>query len=164
VSDEVKQYLAEQSIPEPMSGCWLWLASVDRGGYGQASVPKRLGAWTRKAHRLSFELHKGEVPDGLLVCHKCDTRSCVNPDHLYAGTPAQNTSDMIARGRAGRRAPRGSERPHSKLTEDAVREIRRRLRAGESHRAIAANFNVSRPAISFIARGVTWSHVAQENP
>lgn len=87
-------------IPEPMSGCWLWLGRLDRNGYGRA--------WTKKvvqANRLSYEVYNGPIPKGLFVCHRCDNPICVNPDHLYAGTPLQNTRDWLRRGSLKDRRP-----------------------------------------------------------
>jgi hypothetical protein len=82
-------------IPEPNSGCWLWTACINSRGYGQI----RVNGKGILAHRLSYELHCGEIPNGKLVCHRCDCRICVNPDHLFIGTAKDNTQDMIAKGR-----------------------------------------------------------------
>lgn len=83
----------ERYIPEPMSGCWLWLGGV--------SYPAGYGRMTRGqyAHRVSYEIHRGAVPRGLHVLHRCDNRICVNPDHLFVGTRSDNMRDMMAKGR-----------------------------------------------------------------
>ena len=77
-------------IPEPNTGCWLWLGFISPDGYG-----------TRLAHRRAWELARGPIPDGMLVCHRCDVRHCVNPDHLFLGTHLDNMRDMIRKGRGG---------------------------------------------------------------
>lgn len=79
------------------SGCWLWTGSVDGGGYGTISTTR--GYAPAKAHRVSWEMRNGPIPAGMVICHTCDTPSCVNPDHLMAGTQADNMQDMSAKGR-----------------------------------------------------------------
>jgi hypothetical protein len=136
--------------PEPMSGCWLWLGDKTKAGYGA----RTLGAGrTRRrfyAHRLSYELHKGSIPAGTLVCHQCDTPACVNPDHLFLGTRLDNTTDRDRKGRVRH----GETHPIAKLTLSQVRIIRAdKIRSG---RQWALLLGVSRSAITAMRRGETW--------
>lgn len=84
-----------KSISSDASGCWLWSANGVAKGYGQLSFRKR----KILAHRISYELHKGEIPSGMLVLHKCDVPACVNPSHLFIGTHADNIHDCMSKGR-----------------------------------------------------------------
>ena len=92
-------------IPVPEAGCWLWLSSVNRKNgkarYGVMSIREEphLNPTGRFAHRLSWELFKGKIPPGMHVLHKCDTMTCVNPDHLFLGTNEDNVRDCMAKGR-----------------------------------------------------------------
>ena len=91
----LKSYLWERVELEPNTGCWLWSLHLDRYGYGQtAHKSKRI-----TAHRLSYIAFKGPIPNGLSVCHKCDTPACINPDHLWLGTNKQNAEDSVKKGR-----------------------------------------------------------------
>lgn len=86
-------------IPEPNSGCWLWLGGLSPRGYGNKRLPKSEGQRTRIASRVAYHIYKGPVPDGMFVCHTCDVRSCVNPDHLWLGTNSDNIRDARDKGR-----------------------------------------------------------------
>lgn len=100
---QIARFFAK-TIPEPNSGCLLWLGSHNWQGYGMVCV-KTVGCGMSYAHRIAWLMRHGPIPDGLFVCHTCDVRCCVNPDHLYLGTHADNMRDMARRKRtaAGRR-------------------------------------------------------------
>lgn len=90
------EYLLQNYIPVPEAGCWLWTGPWCDSGYGRVA---RHGKEITRAHRMFYTVHKGEIPKGLFVCHKCDTPACVNPDHLFLGTARDNVQDMIRKGR-----------------------------------------------------------------
>ena len=143
-------------IPEPNSGCWLWLGRLDRG-YGLFRMdPKKPG---HGAHRASYQIFKGEIPAGLMVCHHCDVRCCVNPDHLFLGTGFDNMQDAAKKGRMNwppgskRYLPFGEKHHKATLTEDQVRYIYSSPKTG---RALAKEFNVSGNTISRIKNRITW--------
>lgn len=138
----------EKFIPVTESGCWLWTASVDRGGYGQFHMSGKCA----KSHRASYQLYVGPLDPSLHVCHKCDTPSCVNPEHLFLGTDADNLSDMSAKGRS----PRGTRNGHTSLSEDDVRAIRSDTRA---QHVIAAAYSIHQTTVSYIKRRATWAHI-----
>lgn len=150
------------------SGCMEWTGALADSGYGIIKLNKR----RFKCHRVSFFLSGGPIPDGLCVLHKCDNRKCVNPDHLFLGTVADNNADMLQKGRhvspkgdkSGvrlypERRPRGENCKRSKLREGDVLQIRRLLASGETTITIAAEFNVSQSNISAIGRNATWRHL-----
>lgn len=95
---EFKDRFFDRFTPEPMSGCWLWDRELNHYGYGM--IPTLTGKRYRlRAHRVSWELHFGEIPKGLVIMHKCDTPSCVNPEHLALGTHADNVADKVKKRR-----------------------------------------------------------------
>ena len=135
-------------------GCWLWTASLTRGGYGQ--FPLRKGV-IRRAHRIAWELTNGPVPDGLWVLHQCDNPPCVRPDHLFLGTPKDNTADKIAKGRSN--MPHGSARPQAKISEADVIAIRNARAQGATGAELARQYGVHRTAIYHICQRDYWRHV-----
>lgn len=120
---------------EPMSGCWLWTGSVSDKGYGMLVRGHNYKKKGYKAHRVSWELHKGPIPKGKHVLHKCDVRCCVNPDHLFLGTHAENMADMAAKGR--------SRTGLKKLTPADVVEMRFLRKQNLKLREIGKRFGVS---------------------
>ena len=139
---------------EKRDGCWLWAGCKMSNGYGDFRV-MRDGKYRHVSpHRLSYELHHGPIPTGLNVCHSCDTPSCVNPNHLFAGTQAQNRRDCVAKNRQAR----GERHGMSKLTENQVKLIREQRTSGLSLRKIASRFAVSDTLVMKICRGDLWEH------
>jgi hypothetical protein len=138
----------------PMYGrCWVWTGQISHG-YGRfVKDGKRI-----RAHRFSWKIHSGADP-AMHVLHKCDNKACVNPDHLFLGTDNDNIQDMVTKERQNR----GEDRPASKLTEDQVREIRRRFRKTSmwrgNGRQLAREFGVSKTAIAAIISGRNWGYL-----
>jgi hypothetical protein len=145
--------LEDKYMPEPNSGCWLWIGAIDDKGYGRFGM-----AGTRRqtlAHRAVYEKHVGPIPEGMFLCHKCDTPLCVNPRHMFVGSPSENMQDMVAKGRA----PVGVD-TEKKLTVDQVREIRTQAAKGVNFHELARRFPVGRTSIRAIVRRRTWKNVA----
>lgn len=130
------------------------MLATNRNGYGSCSI-KVYGA--HLAHRASYGLFNGDIPDGLVVMHSCDVPKCVNPKHLSIGTHADNVADKYAKGR--QRHLRGEQIKHAKLTVRDVRQIRQRYRDGRSSVTLAKEFDVVPYTIRNILRGITWKHV-----
>ena len=128
-----------------------------RTGYGQFNA--RNGR-IMTAHRFSYQLHKGEIPDGLFVCHTCDNRACVNPDHLWLGTCAENLADMRRKGRAVIADRKGEANGQCKITEGDAMLIRS---SAESLSILAKRFGLTRTAISNIKNGKSWRHLPTDN-
>lgn len=110
--------LEDRYIPVPETGCWLWLGGWSINGYGYHRPTK--ASLQTSAHRFMYELLVGKIPDGMYLCHKCDTTPCVNPDHLFVGTPKENQVDCVKKNRR----PSGSSAAHAILTDMDARLIR----------------------------------------
>lgn len=141
---------------EPNTGCWLWTHSVTKcGGYAQLSVD----GVAKRGNRLSYELYKGEIPKGLLVCHTCDMPSCINPDHLFLGTHKDNTMDMIRKGRDRFPGAKiGEKNVNSKLTERDVIKIRK-MGGSVQRKVMMKIFKVSLMTLYDVISRKTWTHI-----
>ena len=161
----------EKFMPEPNSGCWLWIAACYSSGYGAFWYQ----GTQHGAHRVSWMMNKGEIPDGLWVLHKCDVRACVNPDHLFLGTVQDNTRDMLSKGRSAHQKDpegfsalmseatkgvntwiRGENSPTAKLTFRKVRELRRLRANGTRCVALAERYGIHLSTVYQIISGKTW--------
>lgn len=130
--------------------CIEWTKSKDSDGYGHAWKDGKL----KKAHRIAWEEANGPIPNGLCVCHRCNNKGCVNPDHLYLGTHAQNIQDAYNDGLISR--PEGEEHYKTKLTADDVIAIRSDTR---TQSAIAKAYGITQGAVSGIINRRTWRHM-----
>ncbi|HEY3497143.1 MAG TPA: HNH endonuclease [Polyangiaceae bacterium] len=144
---------------EKTDACWLWTAGKDWDGYGLFSLPRGLFGRARsvRATRFVWELHHGAPPGKALVCHRCDTPACVNPAHLFLGTPKDNFHDCLAKGRY---SPKGAGNAAAKLTAEDVVKIRNLYASGGwSQQALAHIFGVKQTAVSNVVKRRTWAHV-----
>lgn len=148
---------------EKTNSCWLWAGSSVKSNlqehfrYGNF----RVGKMTKYAHRVSWELHNGSIPEGMCILHKCDNPLCVNPKHLFLGTHADNMKDMSTKGRGGVQDQVGEKNHYAKLTWETVREIRRRYATGEEfQKDIAKDYNIERSLISMIVNYKVWKEKA----
>jgi hypothetical protein len=126
--------------------CWEWQGFRRPGGYGQIGLGSRdLGIG--ETHRLAWEFHNGPIPDGMYVCHRCDNPPCCNPAHLFLGTPADNVADMLSKGRGAK----GAMLPHTKLSDEQVRDIRAAWDARTaSQQQLARAYGISQGHVSAI--------------
>ncbi len=146
----------------PPDQCWLWRGAIDpQTGYGRINSGGAHGK-ALEAHRVSWEIHHGPIPSGMMVCHSCDNRPCVNPAHHFLGDALRNNTDMDAKGRRKNGPSPGEKNGSAKLTEDQVREIRRRRANGEKGVTLATEFGVQGSTISWIITGKHWKNIADE--
>lgn len=139
--DELKQKLKDYSKVDA-NGCWVWQRSKIGNGYGSIAIGKQQADY---AHRVSYRVFKGEIPDGHVVMHHCDIPACCNPDHLSVGTYADNMQDCIRKGRFS--VPpifHGAANNKTKLTEENVAAI---VSSTETDRVLAARYGVTPQAI-----------------
>lgn len=127
------------------NGCWQWRAHTDKDGYGVLPGDRK----NTRAHRLSYELHKGQISDGFVICHHCDNPGCVNPDHLFVGTSKDNAQDALQKGRAYV----GEKNGRSKLTKENIKEI---LSSELNGVQLAKKFGVTKSTINRVKRREAW--------
>ena len=126
--------------------CWLWKGHIIKSGYGQFCPAKGVADG---AHRYSYKIYKGEIPEGMFVCHRCNMKTCVNPEHLYLATPLQNTRDAQRDGLLGKA-----------LNKEKVLEIRRlKNYEGWTDQKIANHFDVTRHMVRCVITHKNWTHV-----
>jgi hypothetical protein len=148
------------NVDKKENGCWEWKGGRTGDGYG-AIVERK----TRKqfsTHRKSYEEFKGEVIKGYCVCHSCDNPLCCNPEHLFLGTPGDNTRDSVKKGRARCLRQNGSKNPMAKLNEDLVKEIKRLFSDGWMTRDVESLLNIHHKRLEDIKYNKRWRHVLLE--
>lgn len=141
--------------PPTPQGCLLW-RKPNRYGYGRIGVVRPVRAYAHiGAHQLSWMLHRGPIPDGLCVLHRCDNRACVNPDHLFLGTKTDNARDRDIKNRQAK----GTRVNTCKLSPAQVLEVRALAAAGAKYRTLGRQFGVSGTAIKYIVSRRNWRHL-----
>jgi hypothetical protein len=140
---------------DPDTACWVWQRSRHIAVYGQLGGTVGGVSWSGRAHVFAYEAFVGPVPDGLIVRHRCDVRTCCNPDHLEVGTKADNSRDMVERGRSSV----GARNPNAKLNKRKVTVIHKLHAEGLTQREIATVVGCSCANVCSILNGRTWGHV-----
>lgn len=148
----LKERFLSHVIPEPNSGCWLWMSALFKHGYGKFGFNDRADY----AHRVAWLIFKGPIHWGALVLHDCDTKPCVNPDHLHLGDHALNALEASQRGRLPYRDHRGAANSNARLDEVDVRFIRADPSSQEN---IARRYGITQNMVSKIKRRESWAHV-----
>jgi len=133
------------------AGCFEWQGARISNGYGNI----RFDGKPRLTHRVSYQVFRGPIPEGICVCHHCDNRKCINPAHLFLGTVADNMADAASKFRM----PHGRGHRHAKLNESAVVEIVNRYVAGEDQSSIQDRFGISNHTLQMIVKKESWKHV-----
>lgn len=146
-----REYIKSKIKIDPNTGCWIWQGSMLGKKYG--AVKWKTKEWG--SHRLSYTVFKGEIPEGLCVCHKCDIPACVNPEHLFLGTKSENSKDMMNK----KRQRNGELINTSKLTAEIVKSIKKRLETENNCAKIAREYGVYDTTILDIKNNKRWKHI-----
>lgn len=150
---QINRFWSKVAVTANPDKCWEWRRRINIKGYGQVRAGKNMVG----AHRVAFFIHNNQDPLDKFVCHSCDNRSCVNPNHLWIGTNADNIMDCK---RKGRLTPSpGSKNGFSKLTESQVLEIRRLRQDGVTSKELAEKFKTDKTNIWLIVTRKHWNHI-----
>lgn len=147
-------------VEQDTDGCWEWQGVISRFGYGLL----RIGSKWARVHRISWEIHFGQIPEGIFVCHHCDNRKCVRPDHLFLGTAQDNIRDMVSKKRDVNSThpelhPRGETHGRAVLNDNLVRQIRALHLTGMNCGEIGRLLGVKRSTVGNVTEGKRWTHV-----
>lgn len=148
---KLRHRLAQYIDVRKAAPCWLWTGSTAGKGYGKLRWRGRVVG----AHRASYRAWKGHIPEGLHVCHRCDNPWCVKPEHLFLATNRENMQDALKKGRL----MTGERATHAKLTEEDVREMRKRWCRMATVEKLAGHFGVSEGTVHNIVSGRSWRHL-----
>lgn len=131
------------------NGCWIWTGARSSDGYGSFNVDRK----TYGTHRLSWIIHKGPIPEGMLICHICDVVSCVNPDHFFLGTNLDNKRDSMKKGRHVASWVKGMRAPTAKFSNEEVTKIREEMKNGANVKDMAVKYGVAFGTMNNIKSG-----------
>jgi hypothetical protein len=156
----LQNLIENNSIPEPNSGCWLWLGAIDKNNYGTRRIGPRKNNKNYYAHRLAFEAFRNKIPKNLQVNHICDNSLCVNPEHLYLGTQQDNMKDKIGKLKYKRDWQKGEQHPRRILSKEDVLYIRDQRALGVSYPEIHKTFpSVSISTIRAAGNNQNWINI-----
>lgn len=151
-----ERFWEKVAIPKHLYDCWIWTGTKGaKGAEGDYYGQIRNGRRRSQTHRLSWEIHRGPIPEGVHVLHKCDNPPCVNPNHLFLGVQRDNNLDCVAKGRNNI----GERNGQAKLTKDNIKCIREMVADGSLQREVASLFHISRCHVSDIVNRKRWRHV-----
>lgn len=143
------------------NGCWEWVKNRNKDGYGGLRYKSK----TWMAHRLSYTFYKGPIPEGMLVCHKCDNPPCINPDHLFIGNNSDNMMDAYRKGRwkgvlgYRKKTCKGENHWYSKFKPEIILEIRKLFKSGLRIIDICNKYNMNHATVSDICKRRSWKHL-----
>lgn len=159
----IERFWEKVNSSEGVDRCWNWTGGCNTPGYGQIRMGDGIKSKRMLSHRVAYELAYGEIPDGLLVCHRCDNPLCCNPTHLFLGTNADNAKDKVSKGRqarGGNISRPGEKHPNHKLNNEKVAYIRSEYATKKKNKAeLAREMGVHFGTITFIVNRVTWRHL-----